>query len=112
MSSVVRAINCLKDVVQQILNLLTTQNNYVEQIGMVYRVGTTPFPMPAPQVKTVTLTVMYGVVNISLDGGATYPVRVIKGSWTFGTGNNYVDVTNLVFRGDNVSAQYTVHWEI
>lgn len=61
-------------------------------------------------VKSITITAKSGSVYVSFDEMLTFITIPEGGSFTWGTGDGYLDVTNIQVNGTG-DANYIVHWE-
>ncbi len=75
--------------------------------------GTALYPVPFSDLASITVTVQTGSVEISFDGGTSWPISpILPGSRTWGQGNNTrLNTANMVVRGLSAGTQYDVIWD-
>ena len=77
--------------------------------------GTSQNAISAASVKSLTLTKERGVnVQVSYDGGGSWQYWMyLNGSRTWNAGQKgNLDVSNMRFRGGDITARYDIIWEI
>ena len=68
---------------------------------------------PVSPVRSLTLTREIGLVEFSTDGGATWVRMHVNGvrTWSAWDSGNFLDVTNMRFRGLAATSNYDLIWE-